>query len=259
MTRSVGTGAAVTGRLIRKETRGDLPLLACLAVLVLVLTALCAWAPALAGRQEDRALRQRVDAAQAQAPLISLSTTPEVFDTQPPAVDMATLLGAGRALTERLGGSAARHLTSAGGSYDYNQASLISPQPPGPANTGTRLTISYLPSARAHLHYVSGRPPADHTPLGTAPQIGLSQATAQALGVRAGSRLTLEFAKTPGVQNEPPRAGLLVSGVYRTAAATDDYWTGRETLDHQSRYPEERAAGTVIDGGGRVGGEAPDR
>ncbi|WP_150135513.1 hypothetical protein [Streptomyces hyaluromycini] len=257
MTRPVGTGAAVTRRLIRKETRGDLPLLACLAVLVLVLTALCAWAPAFAGRQEDRALRQRVDAAQAQAPLISLSTTPEVFDTQPPAVDMATLLGAGRTLTDRFGGSAARHLASVGGgSYDYNQASLISPQPPGPANAGTKLTVSYLPSARAHLHYVSGHAPADHTPLGTAPQIGLSQATAQALGVRAGSRLTLEFAKTPGVQNAPPHAGLLVSGVYRTTAATDDFWSGRETLDQPSRYPAERSAGTVLAVRGLVGLDA---
>ncbi|MGH1554363.1 hypothetical protein ACRAWF_27740 [Streptomyces sp. L7] len=100
----------MTRRLIRKETRGDLPLLACLATLVLALTALCAWAPAFAGGQEDRALRQRIDAAQAQAPLISLSTTPEIFNTQPPAVDMATLLGAGRALTKQLGGGAARHV-----------------------------------------------------------------------------------------------------------------------------------------------------
>lgn len=68
VTRPVGAGAAVTRRLIRKEARGDLPLLACLSVVVLTLTALCAWAPAFAGGQEDRALRQRVDASQAQAP-----------------------------------------------------------------------------------------------------------------------------------------------------------------------------------------------
>lgn len=182
--------AAVTRRLIRKESRGDLPMLACLAVLVLVLTALCAWAPALAGRQEDRALRQRVDAAQAQAPLISLSTTPEVFNTSPPSVDMAALLAAGRTLTHPLSGAAARHLSfTGGGSYDYDPASLLTPRPPGPASTSTQLTVSYLPSARAHLRYVSGRAPADHTPLTTAPQIGLSQATARALGVRTGSRL----------------------------------------------------------------------
>jgi putative ABC transport system permease protein len=249
----------MTPRLIRKETRGDLPMLACLAVLVLVLTALCAWAPVLAGRQEDRALRQRVGAAQARLPLISLSTTPEVFNTDPPAVDMATLLGAGRTLTDQLSGPAARHLTFAGGgSYDYNQASLVSPQPPGPADTSTKLAISYLPSALAHLHYVSGRAPADHTPLATPPQIGLSQATAQALGVRAGSRLTLEFAKTPEVQNAPPRAGLLVSGVYRTTAAADDFWTGRETLDQPFRYPAERSAGTVLAVRGLVGLDAAD-
>jgi hypothetical protein len=259
VTRPAGTGAAMTPRLIRKETRGDLPMLACLAVLVLVLTALCAWAPALAGRQEDRALRQRVAAAQAQVPQISLSTTPEVFNTDPPAVDMATLLGAGRTLTDQLSGPAARHLTFAGGgSYDYNQASLISPQPPGPADTSTKLAISYLPSAGAHLHYVSGRAPADHTPLATPPQIGLSQATAQALGVRAGSRLTLEFTKTPEVQNAPPRAGLLVSGVYRATAAADDFWIGRETLDQPSRYPAERSAGTVLAVRGLVGLDAAD-
>ncbi|MGW1782122.1 hypothetical protein ACWCQQ_23750 [Streptomyces sp. NPDC002143] len=260
--RGTGTGVAVTRRLIRKEARGDLPLLACLAVLVLVVTALCAWAPVLAGRQEDRALRERVDAAQAQAPLISLSTTPSVFDTSPPAVDMAALLGAGRTLTEQLSGPAARQLTfTGGGSYDYNPASLISPQPPqppGPTIAGTQLTVSHLPSARAHLQYVSGRAPADRTPPGTAPQIGLSQATAQALGVRAGSRLTLEFAKTPGAQNAPPHAELLVSGVYRATAAADGFWTGRETLDQPSRYPAERSAGTVLAVRGLVGLDAAD-
>lgn len=185
MTRPVGAGAAVTRRLIRKEARGDLPLLACLGAVVLVLTVLCAWAPAFAGGQEDRALRQRVDAAQAQAPLISLSTTPQVFDTVPPAVDAAGLLDAGRTLTEQLTGPAARHVTVTGGSYDYDQASLISPRPlarrtPAP---GWRSAIcrprgpTCATSAVGHA--------ADQTPLGTAPQIGLSQATAQALGVRA--------------------------------------------------------------------------
>ncbi len=202
-TRPTTTGTAVTRRLIRRETRGDLPLLACLAVLVLLLTALCAWAPALAGRQEDRALRQRVDAAQTQAPLISLSTTPEVFTTAPPAVDMASLLTAGRTLTEQLG-SAARHLSFTGGSYDYDPASLLSPRPPGPANTSTNLTASYLPAARTHLRYISGQPPADHTPLATLPQIALSQTTAQALGVRTGSRLSLEFPRTPRPRTHRP-------------------------------------------------------
>ncbi|MEV5952244.1 hypothetical protein AB0M11_00445 [Streptomyces sp. NPDC051987] len=258
VTRATGMSGAVTRRLIRRESRGDLPLLACLAVVVLVLTALCAWGPAFAGGQEDRALRQRVQAAQEQGPLISLSTTPEVFDTVPPAVDMASLLGAGRSLTEQLSGPAARHLTLTGGSYDYDQASLVSPRPPGPADAGTELTVSHLPSARAHLRYVSGHPPADHTPLGTPPQIGLSQATARALGVRVGSRLTLEFAKTLGVQSAPPRAVLLVSGVYRTTAGTDGFWSGQETLDQPSRYPAEHSSGTVLAVRGLVGVDAAD-
>ncbi len=258
VTRPVRAGAAVTRRLIRKEARGDLPLLACLTVVVLVLTTLCAWIPAYAGGQEDQALRQRVGATQSQAPLISLSTTPEIFDTVPPALDTASLLDAGRTLTEHLSGSAARHLSLAGGSYDYGQASLISPRPPGPADTSTRLTAGHLPSARTHLRYVSGHAPADHTPLGSAPQIGLSQATAQALGVRAGSRLTLEFAKTLGVQDAPPRAQLQVSGVFRARAGSDDFWTGRETLDQPARYPAERSAGTVLAVHGLLGLDAAD-
>ncbi|MER6221590.1 hypothetical protein ABT189_13620 [Streptomyces sp900105755] len=255
---AAGEGGAVTRRLIRKEARGDLPLLACLAVVVLVLTALCAWGPAFAGGQEDRALRQRVVATQAQGPLITVSTTPEVFDTVPPALHAADLLDAGRTLTEQLSGPAARQVTVTGGSYDYDQASLVSPRPPGPAHTSTELTVSHLPAARAHLHYVSGHAPADHTPLGTPPQIGLSQATAQALGVRAGSRLTVEFAKTLGVQSAPVRAVLLVSGVYRATAATDDFWSGRETLDRPSRYAAEHSAGTVLAVRGLVGLDAAD-
>ncbi|MFF4031306.1 hypothetical protein ACFYZ2_16370 [Streptomyces sviceus] len=258
VTRVWSPGAAVTRRLIRKEARGDLSVLVCLAAVVLTLTALCAWVPAFAGGQEDRALRQRVDATRSEAPLISVSTTPEVFVTVPPSMDTAALLGGGSSLAEQLSGPAARYVTVAGGSYEYGGASLISPKPPGPANTSTELTAGHLPSARAHLRYVSGRAPADHTPPGTAPQIGLSQATAQALGVRAGSRLTLEFAKTLGMQSAPPRAELQVSGVYRARAATDDFWTGRETLDQPSRYPAEHSAGTVLAVRGLVGLDAAD-
>lgn len=256
--RPVNGSAAVTRRLVREETRGDLPLLACLAVVVLALTALCAWAPVFAGGQEDRALRQRADATTAGAPLISVSTTPEVFGTVPPAVHMADLLGSGATLAERLGGPGARHVTVTGDGYDYNDASLVSPRPPGPADTSTELAVSHLPAARAHLRYVSGHAPADDTPLGTPPQIGLSEATARALGVRAGSLLTLEFAKTLGVQSAPPRARLLVSGLYRPKAAADGFWTGRETLDQPSRYPAEHSAGTVLAARGLVGLDAAD-
>ncbi|MFE3032333.1 hypothetical protein ACFXKY_11830 [Streptomyces canus] len=258
MTRVWSPAAAVTRRLIRKEARGDLSVLVCLAVVVLALTALCAWVPAFAGGQEDRALRQRVEATRSQAPLISVSTMPEVFVTVPPSVDMAALLDAGPSLGEQLSGPAARYVTVNGGSYEYGGASLLSPKPPGPANTSPELTAGYLPSARAHLRYVSGHAPADHTPPGTAPQIGLSQATAQALGVRAGSRLTVEFAKTLGMQSAPPRAELQVSGVYRARAASDDFWTGRETLDQPSRYPAEHSAGTVLAVRGLVGLDAAD-
>ncbi|MFJ2957791.1 hypothetical protein [Streptomyces sp. NPDC087270] len=249
----------MTLRLVRKEARGDLPLLACLAVLVLVLAGMCAWAPSLAGRQEDRALRQRVAAAQAGAPLITLSTVPEVFNSGPPALDMATLLGDGRALSHRLSGSAARHLSFAGsGGYDYNPATLTSPLPPGETGSSTTLAISHLPDARAHLRYVSGHAPADRTPIGAAPQIGLSQATAQALGVRAGSRLGVEFARVPALQRSPD-ARLVVSGIFRTAAGADDFWGNRPSLVQPSRHPAQHAGGTVLAVSGLVGTDAADR
>ncbi|WUH89390.1 hypothetical protein OG900_04005 [Streptomyces sp. NBC_00433] len=257
-TRSAGKGAAMTLRLIRRETRGDLPLLACLAVLVVVLAGLCAWAPAVAGRQEDRALRQRIDAAQAQGPVVSVSTVPEVFTSYPPAVDMATLLGDGRTLAGRLSGSAARDLAFAGGRYDYNQAVLDSPIPPGPAVTSTKLAISHLPGAAAHLRYTSGRAPADDTPLGTPPQVALSQATAQALGVGVGSRLDLEFAKLPTAQLADPKAVLVVSGVFRATSGADDFWSGHAALVQPLRYPTQNAGGTVLAAGGLVGTDAAD-
>jgi hypothetical protein len=257
-TRRVATGAAMTLRLVRKEAGGDLPLLACLAVLVLVLTALCAWAPAVAGRQEDKALRQRITVAQTGAPLVSISATPEVFhDGAPPGIDMATLLSDGRTLTGGLGRSAARHLTLAdSGSYDYNQGSVSSPDGPDSAVTSTKLALSHLPQAGSHLRYVSGHAPADRTPVGGTPQIALSQASAQAMGVRTGSRVGLDYKPVPGAQQPPPHVELLVSGVFRTVAGTDGFWTGQATLVAPSRYPEERSAGTVLAVRGLVGTDA---
>ncbi|WP_079190073.1 hypothetical protein [Actinacidiphila paucisporea] len=248
----------MTLRLIRSETRGDLPLLACLAVLVVVLAGLCAWAPALAGRQEDRALRQRIAAAQAQAPVVSVSTVPEVFTSDPPAVHMATLLGDGRALAGRLGASAARDLTFARGGYDYNQAVLAAPLVPDPGVNHTELALSHVPDTAAHLRYVSGRAPADRTPPGTLPQVGLSQATAQALGVGVGSRLDLEFAKLATAQLADPRAALVVSGVFRATSGADDFWSGHTTLTQPSRYPAQKGAGTVLATRGLVGTDAAD-
>ncbi len=234
-------------------------LLGCLAVLVAVLAGMCAWAPSAAGRQEDRALRQRVAAAQAGAPLITLSAVPQVLGSGPPALDMAALLADGRALSHRLGGAAGRYASFArAGSYDYGQAALASPRPPGRASGSTVLALSYLPAAQAHLRYVSGHPPADRTPAGSAPQVALSQATAKALGVRVGSRLGLRYDPVPALQ-KAPAAGLVVSGVFRAAAGADDFWSSRATLAQPARQPRQGAFGTVLAAGGLVGLDAADR
>ncbi|MBM9438055.1 FtsX-like permease family protein [Actinacidiphila bryophytorum] len=260
MARARGRRGATALRLVRKEVRGDLPLLAFLAVLVLALAGLCAWAPAVAGRQEDRALRQRIAAAQDEAPLVTLSTAPEVFAAESPTVDMARLLADGRALHDRLGGPAAGDLAfAAGGSYDYRPAALTAPPPHGGPVTSTELTVSHLPAAQGRLSYVSGRAPADDTPLGAPPQIALSQSTAQALGVGTGSRLALEFAPTPAVQQSPPHVALVVSGVFRTTAGADGFWSSQPTLAQPTRHPAERSAGTVLSVRGLVGTDAADR
>ncbi|WP_235032206.1 hypothetical protein [Actinacidiphila yanglinensis] len=187
-----------------------------------------------------------------------MSTVPEVFNSGPPSVNMASLLSDGRTLVHRLSGSAARHVTLAGsGSYEYNQATLTSPHPPGPAITSAKLAISDLPQAKAHLRYVSGHAPADRTPLGTAPQIGLSQATAQALGVRVGSRLGLDFA-SPRAGLPASHAVLLVSGVFRPASGADDFWSSWQTVAQPLRYPAQNAAGSVLAVAGLVGTDAAD-
>ena len=81
MTRGAGvrTGVRTGVSLARREVRGDLPMLVVLAVLVAALTALSACAPPLIGRQQDRALRQRIAAAQSQAPLMTVGTQLQGF------------------------------------------------------------------------------------------------------------------------------------------------------------------------------------
>ncbi|MHA6764215.1 hypothetical protein [Streptacidiphilus sp. PAMC 29251] len=251
-------------RLVRREARGDLPLLACLALLVAVLTALCALGPALVGRQEDQALRQRITSAQAQAPLLTVSTVPEVENaTGPPALSMATVLADGPKLTDRLSGAAAQSLSvtgsgAGGGSYDYEAAALDSPRPPDLTVTDSNLTISHIPDTSAHLRYISGHAPADLTPVGTPPQVALSQATAQALGVRTGSQLKLRF-KNPAEMEEPaPNVTLVVSGVFQLLATADGFWVSRATLAQPLRYPEQNTAGTVLAARGLVGTDAAD-
>ncbi|MFC1408062.1 hypothetical protein ACEZCY_02060 [Streptacidiphilus sp. N1-12] len=258
-------GGSVTLRLVRREARGDLPLLACLALLVAVLTALCALGPALVGRQEDRALRQRIDAAQAQAPLLTVSTVPVFPEPSDdphvaPALPMSTLLAAGRQLTGRLGGPAGAVVPLAtGGSYDYEAAGLSSPRPPDRTVTEAKLTISHLPDAAGHLQYLSGSAPADRTPSGGVPQIALSQATAQALGVRTGSRLSLRFVNQSEFGMEPPAdTALVVSGIFQPTQSGDGFWDAQSSLVQPLQYPEQNTSGTVLAARGLVGADTAD-
>ena len=257
-------GGSATARLVRSEARGDLPLLACLALLVATLTALCALGPELVARQEDHALRQRIAAAQAEAPLLTVSTQPVFHDptdpTGPKEPPMATVLAGGGQLTARLSGPLARTLSVAGsGGFDYPATALDSPRPPDRTVAETRMTLSHLPDAAAHLRYTTGHAPADRTPAGTLPQIALSEDTARALGSRMGSRLSLTFANPGGFADTTPRQSFTVSGVFRPVQTQGAFWTQQSTLAQPLQYPEEAKAGTVLAVRGLVGTDAADQ
>ena len=253
----------MTLRLVRREARGDLPLLACLALLVAVLTALCALGPELVGRQEDQALRQRVATAQDQGSLLSVSTQPLIPPFLEPGQSagqpMATVLADGKDLTARLGAPLDRTLSVSGtGSFDYAAAALDSPRPPDRTVHETKLTLSHLPDTPGHLRYLSGGAPADHTPTGALPQIALSQDTAQALGVRAGGRLNLTFADPDHLDETVPRESFTVSGVFQPVQTHDTFWSGQATLAQPLQYPETNSAGTVLAVRGLVGTDTAD-
>jgi putative ABC transport system permease protein len=52
---------------------------------------------------------------------------------------------------------------------------------------------------------------------------------------------------------------LVVSGIFRTAAGADDFWSTRPALAQPSSYPAQNTAGTVLAVSGLVGLDAADR
>ncbi|WP_199548866.1 hypothetical protein [Streptomyces sp. N35] len=190
-----------------RGVRGDLPLLACLALLTALLTAVTAAAPAFIDQLAGRAFADRLVQAQDTAPGVTYSVRLEVAPEN--AVDP------GRRLAEAM--------TDVGD--ELESFSWASPQLPGELRTDSarfvlpgvdtvteagpaRLSLMHATDAPRKGGYVEGRPP--RAKAGT-PEIAVSAATRDGLKLRVGQRLELGRGGQQGIQ-----ATAVVVGVFAT-------------------------------------------
>ncbi|MFC1434715.1 hypothetical protein ACEZDB_29145 [Streptacidiphilus sp. N1-3] len=235
------TGAT---RLLRREARGDLPLLVCLAVLVAVLAGLGAVGPvALAGR-EDSALRDRLATAVHAGPLLSVTTAQGAFDDpvlQARAHPVLSQTGPGGALVAGTAtvpdGSSVRVDRTV---VTFPLLKVALPQITVNRISSTALTPHHISDAAAHLRYVSGGPPDDRAPAGTAPGIAISEAAAKLTGLTVGRRITAVEIPVLGVVNT---THFTVSGIFRPIHPDDDFWRDQPTLDQPQSFPDGTRAG----------------
>lgn len=238
--------------LIRRELRGDLPMLCCLAVLVSTLTALCALGPLLTARQEDRALSGRVADAQTHAPLITMGTQ---LLTAPPgkATPLPQVLAmTGQSLVSDADLPLDRMLSVTRDAADYAAASLPGLRPTAPGADSAVLSVSYLSDGPAHVHLIQGRAPAPHTPAGGAPQIAVSQTTARLLGLHVGQRLTARY--TIPTQTS---VTFSVAGIFTRASGGDDFWNSRRGLDVPLAYDATDSTGRQLSAQALLGADGP--
>ena len=254
----------LTAAFVHREARGDLPLLACLAVLVAVFAALSAIGPTALAQLQDTALRQRISAAQHTAPLITVTTQiqqtpvlpgePAAFQVKPSTAPLAPLADSQAAGVAADGGPTLRRALEAQRTVlDYPSLDLVSPPARTPDVTAVLLNPYYVSDAAPHVRYLSGRAPADHTPKGTPPGIAVSRATADLLGLRVGEKV----AAAPETF-QPSVFSFVVSGIYQPVLTGDDFWTTEDPLDQPLEYPLARGTGNGISAGGLLGLDGPD-
>ncbi|MHA6763309.1 hypothetical protein [Streptacidiphilus sp. PAMC 29251] len=244
-------------RLVRREARGDLPLLACLAVVVAVIAGIAAVGPvALAGR-EDQALRQRVATAAQAGPAVTVSTKVNRFDDPFQEAQAGPLLQQTAPAEQRIARTAA---LPAGSSLDlvrtevdYPLTKVVTPVTRINHIVSTSLVPRHVSDAAAHLRYVSGGAPAARTPAGAFPGIGLSQAAATLTGLKVGEHIHVLVLLQPVVY-----ADFTVSGIFRPIDPDDGFWRDQPQLDQPVSYPDgTRAAGNEVSFQGLIGADAP--
>ncbi|SEL32605.1 hypothetical protein [Streptacidiphilus jiangxiensis] len=248
---------------IRRELRGDLPLLCALAVVVATLTALCALGPLLMARQEDRALTGRLEAAQRRAPLITvgaqLLAAPAGKATALPEV----LAVAGRALVGDADLPLDRMLGVTWSAADYTAASLPGLKPTAAGADSAQLAVSYLSDGLAHVRLVQGSAPAPGTPApaagpaarpaGVLVPIAVSQATARLLGLHVGQHLTARYS----LPTQSTDVTFTVSGIFVPAPGGADFWSARRTLDIPLQYAQTGAPGRQVAAQALLGADGP--
>ncbi|MER7174368.1 hypothetical protein [Streptomyces mesophilus] len=191
--------------------RGDLPLLACLALLTALLTAVTAAAPAFIEQLAGRAFADRLVQAQDTAPGVTYSVRLDVAPEN--VVDP--------------GGRLADAMIDVGD--ELESYSWASPELPGELRTDSarlvlpgvdadtaagpaRLSLMHATDAPRKGGYVEGRAPRART--GT-PEIAVSEATRDGLKLRVGQRLELGRDGQQGIQ-----ATAVVVGVFATGGDT---------------------------------------
>jgi hypothetical protein len=251
-------------RLVRREARGDLPLLACLALLVGVLTAMSAVGPVLIAGRQDAALRQRVAAAQRTAPLLSFQagltgqTTEEdglLFVTPgqklppvpPPDPLTDTLADAGTSLIGSAPAPLGSVLSVARSRVDY-PATTVAPVPATVPRKGVysvsglptdqsvdtvQASLSYISDAASHVRMVAGVFPAGSRARSGTVQLAVSVASAKELGLRLGQALPVSF---QGVSTDAKPPVYVLVGEFEPRQTGDDFWTGQPALAEPSRF-----------------------
>ncbi|MFC1402346.1 MULTISPECIES: hypothetical protein [Streptacidiphilus] len=247
-------------RLLRREARGDAPLLACLAVLVAVFTGLCALGPVELGGKEDQALRQRLAAAADAGAVLTVSAPvelpqPGLGAPNPPAL-RTQLESGGQSVVSTAGRTLGTALRPVRTTVDYQLLGIDSPLPVDPRVTQESVTLHHISDAPAYLHYVQGAAPADSTPAGELPGIALSTGEAKLLGLGLGQQVELWFQAT----RSSPRYEVLVRlvGIYRPEQEQSEFWRQLPGLDKPLEYPGQLAGTLNIAVQGLVGADAPE-
>ncbi|MFC1440387.1 hypothetical protein ABUW04_19210 [Streptacidiphilus sp. N1-10] len=243
-----GTGARAGLSPAHREARGDLPMLVVLAVLVAALTALSACAPPLIGRQQDRALRQRIAAAQTQGPLLTVGTRLQGLNTALGPANSHEPIGAVLSeVGDQLVGAAAAPLRGslavARTGADFAPVRTSVPSTPATAGVDSVVTgLTYLSDAGPHVRMVAGAFPAAHTAKRQDPQLALSHDAAARLGLSAGGRIGVSFSTGNGEAS----MDFTVSGIFEPRQTGDGFWNSRPLLDTPLTYPQPPPLGIQV-------------
>jgi hypothetical protein len=246
-------------RRLRREARGDLPLLACLAVLVAVLAGVGAVGPVALAGQEDRALDHRVVTTAHGGPLVTVSTTVTTFGDPARQAKAGPLVQqtvpAQRSILGTPSLPQGSSLVPIRTSVDYLSQKVVEPAITVHDIKDTGLLVRHVSDASAHLRYVSGGAPADTTPAGEWPGIALSQASAALTGLKVGDHVHTVMLTTPPVSTD-----YTVSGIFRAVDPGDDFWRDQAQLDQPLSYPTgTRTGGNEVSVQGLVGDDAAAR